>query len=158
PEIQLTPIIFANEEFDYSWGARDRLFGLRRKTMKVYRYNTTGVRRSAAARSGYLRPEAVLQLEHEILLQYWKGEVLNAGASSFGAVIECEHAVVAINSSGEPLTFPGTFARWKTYNRSKYYQNQLHLINEHDVQVIAFTDDFFLDNNEDRVISVSRAR
>lgn len=154
-ERALSSVLFDVDGVDYSWGARDRIFTLVGSSLRVYRYNSKKVR-EAASKEPSVRPSSVLELEKSIRLQHWKGNVISAGASSFGAVIECENAIIVVNSSAEALTISHRAARWRTYNRAKYYQNQLHLIGESDIIIMGFTDDFFLDSGKERPLAVSR--
>lgn len=157
-ERQLTAMSFEFEQVDYSWGVRNRIFTLVDGTLKVYSYQYQHLLDEAALKQD-LKPASVLKLEKNIRLDHWKGGVVSAGASSFGVIIECKNALVVLGASGESTkTIIESVARWRVYNRSKFYQNQLHIINEADILLMGFTDDFFVKYYKDRIVAVSRVK
>jgi hypothetical protein len=145
------------EHYDYSWGAYDKVFGIRENTLHVFEYSPQRMRNLYRQRgAGAITSQELLKPRRTIGLQAWKGDVVGAGVSAFGAIIECDNALVVVKSADDILTIREPFARWRTYNRSKRYQNQLHIVNERDLYILAFTDDFFISDNEERVTAVRR--
>lgn len=147
------------ERYSYSWGAGDKVFGIRDHALHVFDYSSQRLRELYKRQGvGAITAEELLKPKRTIALQAWKGQVVDAGVSAFGAVIECENALLVVKSTGDTLTLHEKFARWRTYNRSKRYQNQLHVVNERDLWIIAFTDDFFISNDEERVTAIRRVK
>ncbi len=77
----------------------------------------------------------------------WKGRIIRGGAAYFGTIVELENALVVIGSDGRNRTYPGPFVRWRTFPRSLRYENQLHLICEDSLEILAFSHDWFVDQN-----------
>lgn len=77
----------------------------------------------------------------------WKGRIIRGGAAYFGTVVELENALVVLGSDGQNRTFPGPITRWRVFPRSLRYENQLHLVCERSLEVVAFTHDWFVDQD-----------
>ena len=85
-----------------------------------------------------------------IRLAEWKGDVVSGGTAVFGTVIECDRALVIVPSEGQPITLSGEPVNWRTFPRSKYYENQLHVIYEDRIEIFSFNHDYFVDQETKR--------
>ena len=66
----------------------------------------------------------------------------------FGSVIELDRSIVIVRSDDEILTLPGVSVNWRVFNRSKQYENQLHVIYERRLEIFSFNHDYFVDQKE----------
>ena len=121
-------------ESGYSWGAKDKLFLVHGTAIKT-------VRLKPRTRYQDLAFEAI----GETRLSDWKGEVVSGGVALFGAIIECDNAIVVMKSNGESVTLAGEPVRYRVFNRSSYYENQLHVIYDDRLEIFSFNDDYFVE-------------
>jgi hypothetical protein len=70
--------------------------------------------------------------------------LVSAAIALFGVVIESESAVHVLASDGSRHRFSGEPVNWRAFNRSRQYQNQLHVVGDDRLQILAFTHDFSL--------------
>ena len=86
-----------------------------------------------------------------INLHPWKGKVINGGTAYFGNIIECENALVILQSNRKSLTIPGPITRWRVYPRSMNYENHLHVILDDRIEIHSFNHDYFLIQEEKEI-------
>lgn len=129
---------------DYSWGSRDKLFQAHGQTLEAIRYLPKKFEGSHDFRD-----------LAKIRLQAWKGEIVAAGSAAFGVVLEAQNALVVVPSTGRVLTFPGEPVNWRVFPRSRRYTNQLHIIYEDRLEVLAFTHDYFVNNQLDKDVGIA---
>lgn len=70
------------------------------------------------------------------------------GTSSFGTVVEFDTKIVVVRSDGQIDTFEGEAVHWRVFPRSRDYHNQLHIIYDDRIEIIAFLHDCFV--NQDK--------
>lgn len=136
---QFEKIIPANEIFEnagFSWGIQDKLY--------AYRSNGVDVIRYSSGKDGSPKFESIGRLT----LSEWKGEVVSAEVAPFGTVIECENAIVVVQSNNETITIPGEPVNWRVFPKSHYYTNQLHIIYEDRLEIYSFYNDYFVDQDK----------
>jgi len=85
---------------------------------------------------------AFTDIQH-IALQPWKGDVVSGGVAYFGVIIECENALVVMQDDNDFFNIPDVATRWRTYPRSRRYENHLHVISEDRLDVYSFNHDYF---------------
>lgn len=141
PDKFLAAVTFAEQEFDYSWASKHNIFGLRNNQLSIYTWSEKAIRNSAETHEGQLS-KSLKNVRH-INLQAWKGRVLSAATTVFGTVIECENALLVADMNSRIWTVPHEVSRWRTYGRSTYYFNQLHLITEGNLIALGYTDPIF---------------
>jgi len=121
----------------YSCGAHDKLYQVRDRSVHVVRY----------------QPWKKSKLQHigDLELPERKDQVISAKVASFGVIIEYENAIVVLPSDdGTPITFKGEPVNWRIFPRSKYYENQLHIIYEDRIEIISFNHDYFVNQKSKR--------
>jgi hypothetical protein len=114
-------IISAQEIFNdggFSWGVQDKLYVYRDQGIDAIKYSSR--------RDG----EPIFDRIGRLEIDSWKGEVVSAEVTPFGTVIECENAIVIIQSDNEIFTIPGEPVNWRVFSKSHHYTNQLHIIHE----------------------------
>jgi hypothetical protein len=127
-----------------SWGIADKLYKATEGGFEIIKYNNYPNKEKGEEKFG--RPKTV----H---LDAWKGQVINGGTAYFGNIIECENALVIIQSDGKNLTIPGPITRWRVYPRSMNYENHLHVILDDKIEIYSFNHDYFL-NQENKEIGI----
>jgi hypothetical protein len=130
-------------ESGYSWGVQDKLCMAKGSSIRVLKYQPW--EKEASNRILQLAP---------IEVHPWKGQVLSATSASFGVVIETENALVVYPSIGDPVTLPEEPINWRVFNRSKHYENQLHVIWRDRLEILSFNQDYLVDQRN-KVLGLS---
>lgn len=123
----------------FSWGVQDKFCQVGGNKIHVIRYNPWIDEKNAR-----------LQDLGFIELQQWKGDVVSGRNAVFGIIIECDNAIVVVPSKGSIITIPGEPVNWRVFPRSKYYENQLHIIYEDRLEIYSFNHDYFVNQKEKR--------
>jgi len=127
-----------------SWGIEDKIYKATDRGFEIIKFNN------------YAKPEKgeeVFTKLTSVNLHPWKGKVVNGSTAYFGNVIECENALVILQSNKESLTIPGPITRWRVYPRSMNYENHLHVILDDKIEIYSFNHDYFL-NQEEKEIGI----
>jgi hypothetical protein len=85
------------------------------------------------------------------------GDVVSTGTAPFGTVLEMDDRMIVLRSDGEIEVFPGEPVHWRVFPRSEHYSNQLHIIYEDYVDIISFTHDYFV-NQQEKIFGFSKSR
>jgi hypothetical protein len=130
----------------YSWASRDKIYQATNGQIRVKRFQPGEYRASKEPYS-----------ELGTLVNYSKlGDVVSAGVAVFGTVIEYDKGVVVILSDESQTTMLGEPVRWRIFPRSKYYENQLHLIQDDRLEIWSFNHDYFV-NQSTKLSGVSHS-
>jgi len=116
----------------YSWGAKDKIYLASESYVSAVRYNP------------YTEEDRLIQLG-KIDLKVQLGQVVSGGVALFGTIIECDKAIVVVPSDGEQILLPGEPVCWRIFPRSRFYENQLHVIYEDRLEILSFNHDYFVD-------------
>jgi len=127
-----------------SWGIEDKLYKATEGGFEIIKYNNYANKDKGE--------ETFTRLK-TVNLHAWKGKVINGGTAYFGNIVECENALVVIQSDGRYLTIPGPITRWRVYPRSMNYENHLHVILDDRIEIYSFNHDYFL-NQQDKEIGI----
>lgn len=115
------------------WGSGDKLYSAENGGITVVKFRQENIgERSAFQELNY------------IPLQQWKGDIINAGVTSFGTIVECENALVILQSNNEFLTINGPITKWRVFPRSVRYDNHLHVIKEDKLEIYSFNHDYYI--------------
>jgi hypothetical protein len=87
----------------------------------------------------------------DIDLKEWKGRVIGGGSAHFGNIVECENALVVVQSDGNTFTIPEPVTRWRVYPRSLNYENHLHVILDDRLEIYSFHHDYFSNQMEKNI-------
>lgn len=77
-----------------------------------------------------------------------RGNPVCGAVAPFGSIIELDRAIVVVRSDDEILTIPGVPVNWRVFNRSKQYENQLHVIYPNRLEIFSFNHDYFVNQEE----------
>lgn len=133
-----------NKRHFLSWGIEDKLYKATEDGFEVVKYNNY---------ANEEKGEKKFEKLSTIKLDAWKGNIINGGTAYFGNIVECENALVVIQSNGKTLTIPGPITRWRVYPRSINYENHLHVILDDRIEIYSFNHDYFL-NQQDKEIGI----
>jgi hypothetical protein len=132
-------IIPASEIFKnggFSWGIQDKLYAYQNNGIDVIKYTLE--------RDGSPKFEPIGRLP----LESWEGEVVSAEVAPFGTVIECENAIVVVQSDNTTIRISGEPVNWRVFSKSQHYTNQLHIIYEDKLEIFSFYNDYFVDQDK----------
>ncbi|MEY3220490.1 MAG: hypothetical protein RIT27_1847 [Pseudomonadota bacterium] len=132
--------IFGNSE--YSWGAKDKICQITESKIKVYNFNPW-------KENKYL-------YRGEIDINKGDGDFVSAKIASFGTLIELDNALVILRSDDEITRIEGEPVNWRVFPRSKFYENQLHVIFDDRLEIYSFNHDYFV--NQDKKLSGYKMR
>ncbi|HEX3627328.1 MAG TPA: hypothetical protein VH280_18120 [Verrucomicrobiae bacterium] len=122
----------------YCWGGMDKICQASEGTMTVARYAPW--EENAQERLRVLR---------QITFDPRRGNPVYGAVAPFGSIIELDQAIVVVRSDDEILTIPGApIINWRVFNRSKQYENQLHVVYENRLEIYSFNHDYFIDQKE----------
>lgn len=133
-----------NKQHFISWGIEDKLYKATEGGFEIIKYNNYANKEKGE--------ETFTRLK-TVNLHAWKGRVVNGGTAYFGNIVECENALIVIQSNGQYLTIPGPITRWRVYPRSMNYENHLHVILDDRIEIYSFNHDYFL-NQQDKEIGI----
>ena len=136
--------IFSNKSKEHfiSWGIEDKIYKSTKRGFEVIKFNNYANTERGEQRFTKLK---------NINLHPWKGKVINGGTAYFGNIIECENALVILQSNRKSLTIPGPITRWRVYPRSMNYENHLHVILDDRIEIHSFNHDYFLIQEEKEI-------
>lgn len=125
-----------NKRHFISWGIEDKIYKATENGFQIIKYNNYADENKGEKKFTPLK---------SINFHAWKGKIINGGTAYFGNIVECENALVVIQSDGKYLTIPGPVTRWRVYPRSMNYENHLHVILDDRIEIYSFNHDYFLD-------------
>jgi hypothetical protein len=133
-----------NKKHFVSWGIEDKLYKATEGGFEIIKINNY-----ANADKGQKQFNRLKTVDFNA----WKGKVINGGTAYFGNIVECENALVVIQSDSKILTIEGPITKWRIYPRSMNYENHLHVILDDRIEIYSFNHDYFL-NQENKEIGI----
>lgn len=125
----------------FTWGLQDKLYQVHDRQLLALRYEPWRDEKHATDSDfSKLTPMTVTDISRD--------SIVSASAALFGAVIETDDALRVIESNGNFLSFVGEPTSWRTFPRSTFYGNQLHVIWDDRLEIISFSGDYFVDQKE----------
>jgi hypothetical protein len=131
-----TPEDIFKQAGGYCWGGMDKICQASEGAMTVARY--------CPWEDGTER----LRVLRQITFDSRKGNPVCGAVAPFGSIIELDRGMVVVRSDDEILTIPGVPVNWRVFNRSKQYENQLHVIYPNRLEIFSFNHDYFVDQKE----------
>jgi hypothetical protein len=133
-----------NNKHFISWGIEDKLYKANEGGFEIIKYNNYANEENGEERFKRLKT---------VEFNAWKGKVINGGTAYFGNIVECENALVVIQSDGKVFNIKGPITKWRIYPRSMNYENHLHVILDDKIEIYSFNHDYFL-NQENKEIGI----
>lgn len=120
----------------YSWGCLDKIYASSGDRIFALRFtqNKLGMDHSA--------------FEPLETRPFDSAPVVSAGVSFFGTVLETDDHLAVLQADGHTTNIAGPITRWRVYPRSIRYENHLHIILDDCLLILAFTSDYFADQEE----------
>ena len=135
-------------EPDFVWGSREKMYKISGGAISVSNYNSSyKAEKKSNSKFEYLGGQDLP----------FDGDVVSTGTAPFGTVLEMDDRMIVLRSDGEVEIFPGEPVHWRVFPRSEHYSNQLHIIYEDYVDVISFTHDYFV-NQQEKIFGFSKSR
>lgn len=131
-----------SKEHFISWGIEDKLYKATNGGFEIIKFNNY---------ANEEKGEKKFQALKRVNINAWKGKVVNGGTAYFGNIVECENALIVIQSDGQTLTIPGPITKWRIYPRSMNYENHLHVILDDRIEIHSFNHDYFLNQAEKEI-------
>jgi len=81
-------------------------------------------------------------------------EIISAGVTYFGILVELEDRLLIIYESGkETMTYDLKLevTKWRAFPRSVKYENQVHVVSEKSIKILSFNNDYFNDQKNKRL-------
>lgn len=137
-EIAANEIFKSNGVSYLSWGGED----------KIYKSTDAGI--SVVNMNGNFSPDRndVFSNVVSIDIDKWSNHVIAAGIAFFGAIAECDDSLWIIKSDNSVDKIDSEVTNWRTYPKSKFYQNHLHIIHDDFLEIRSYNHDSFMDQME----------
>jgi hypothetical protein len=123
------------EKRGFTWGAGDKIFRFNEGRVEVTQYR----HRERKPPTFTFRGEIQLEKPETV------SSVVSARAASFGSIVESDDALLVMLTTGASLSLPGEPTNWRVFPNSTNYINHLHVIYEDRLEILAFTHDYFVD-------------
>lgn len=133
-----------------TWGARNRLFRFTGNQIQVLSC-TSGPETRTAKKGLRFQGEGSIQAAARMT----QDAVVSARVAPFGSVVELNDGLLVIPTKGEVLFLPGEPTNWRVFPRAKDYVNQLHVVYEDHLDIIAFTHDYFVSDQSSKIAGFS---
>jgi hypothetical protein len=123
----------------FSWGLHDKICLAVNSSVEVVQYNPRKSDRDRFISLG------------EVGINELQGDIINADSALFGFIIESEDGLLIINSLQESKWIEGEPVNWRVFPRSKFYENQLHIIYDDHLCIHSFNHDYFVNQDMKRI-------
>ena len=133
-----------NERHFISWGIEDKIYKATDYGFEIIKYNNYAKKENGDEQFSRL---------NSFKFHTWKGNIINGGSSYFGNIVECENALIVVQSDEKIFTINGPVTKWRVYPRSMNYENHLHVILDDRIEIYSFNQDYFV-NQENKEIGI----
>jgi hypothetical protein len=137
---------FLSKQSAYSWGAHEKIYYATGKTVNVGNYKNK-IKNNNLSSIGLSNQDIFFAYQNTFDLDFDAREIVATATASFGTLIELDTKIIVLATNGQTYSFPGEATHWRIFNRSKNYNNQLHIIYEDHMLVISFVHDYFVDQS-----------
>lgn len=80
-----------------------------------------------------------------------KNNVIGGTSTYFGNIVEYSDSLLVVQTDDDCFRINGPITRWRTYPRSRNYENQLHVILDDCIEIYSFNHDYFLSQIDKKV-------
>ncbi|MBR6178065.1 MAG: hypothetical protein IKQ70_09325 [Bacteroidales bacterium] len=120
-----------------SWGIDGRIFKLTDNGFETVKFNKS----MSDVEKSFLYP----------LLNVNNNDVIGGTSTYFGNIVEYADSLLVVQTDDDCFRINGPITRWRTYPRSRNYENQLHVILDNCIEIYSFNHDFFLSQEDKKV-------
>jgi hypothetical protein len=128
--------VFGRSTGQFSWAGRDKLCQHGGNSVRIVKYNP------------WSKTNDPFSLLGDYKLRTDAATVISAQVAPFGIILEHDRGLEVMLSDGSVTTIRGEPVRWRVFPRSKYYENQLHVIRSDRLDVLSFNHDYFVDQKQ----------
>lgn len=118
------------------WACHDKIYAINRGVIDAFKYQP------------YSKQEQKIHKIASLQLAIDSSSFVGARASLFGVIIELSNSLVALLSDGGMVEIPGEPVNWRSFPRSKNYENHLHVVRDDCLDVLSFNQDYFVKQQE----------
>lgn len=133
-------LVSSNEIFQnhgYSWGTKDKIYQVSDNKLQVVKYEPRSE-----------EPQGIFSKIGVIDLQSEEDGIVAGDSTLFGTIIEFNSSLKVLTSDGNIITITGEPVSWRTFIRSKHYENHLHIIYDDRLEIWSFNHDYFIDQQK----------
>ena len=121
-----------SNDSEISWGIDDKIYSIKGNILTILKFNNA---------ANIEKGETYYQTLESVKLPLNLGQIVGAGSSYFGNVLEFTKGVMVLRSDGNVTVIPDEVIRWRVYPRSKNYLNHLHLLYDNRLEIYSFNHD-----------------
>ena len=121
-----------SNDSEISWGIDDKIYSIKGNILTILKFNNA---------ANIEKGETYYQTLESVKLPLNLGQIVGAGSSYFGNVLEFTKGVMVLRSDGNVTVIPDEMIRWRVYPRSKNYLNHLHLLYDNRLEIYSFNHD-----------------
>lgn len=129
----------------FVWGLHDKIWLAELSRIKIVRYNPFKDENQRFIDLGTASMNAL------------PDDIIGADSALFGLVIEGEQGLLVVNSLQESEWIAGEPVNWRVFPRSKFYENQLHVVYDDYLCIYSFNQDYFVDQDT-KLIGIRRPK
>ncbi len=120
----------------FIWGSQDKFYRVEGSSITAYRF----------LRDGRIIPAGTpIQISHTV------DTLVSVQTSLFGVVLEFDEGLLVMTSDEKIHEVPGAPVNWRVFPRSKRYENHLHVINDDEISIYSFNQDYEIDQFTKRI-------
>lgn len=135
-EIDLDQIFTKGKQRGFSWGAKDKLYLLQDKDLSIYKYNPWTN-----------NEKGIVSLVTSAKFESSTSNFVSGKVAPFGTILELDDKLIVIGSDGVINELSGEPVNWRVFPRAKHYDNHLHAVYDDYLSVMAFGNDYFVDQS-----------
>ncbi|MBS1073765.1 hypothetical protein JK176_02575 [Gluconobacter sp. Dm-73] len=120
----------------FIWGSQDKFYRVEANSITAYRFLKDG---------RIIRAGTPIQISHTV------DTLVSVQTSLFGVVLEFDDGLLVMTSDEKIYEVPGAPVNWRTFPRSKRYENHLHVINDDEISIYSFNQDYEIDQFRKRI-------
>ena len=150
-EIDESEILRREHKTSLSWGGGDKICGLSGEELSIVQYVQKFVDEQMLVGQHNFVRETVGKVPFNsvgTIRLNTETEVVKAGLTYFGILLETEDQLIVYRSDNKIWSIPGPIVRWRTYPRTRYYENHLHIVVQDAVYIVAFMHDYWQQQKE----------
>jgi len=127
-----------------AWGSQEKMYMITDRGFMVQDFFPSALKKGRTRNKR--RAKSELRGLHDVHVPI--DEVVSTGTAHFGAVIELNDKLIVYRSDDRMEVFDEEPVHWRVFPRSRLYSNQLHIVYEDRIEIVAFVHDYFVKQGE----------
>lgn len=120
----------------FTWGSQDKFYRVEADSITAYRF---------------LKDGRIIQAGRPIQISHTVDTLVSVQTSLFGVVLEFDDGLLVMTSDEKIHEVPGAPVNWRVFPRSKRYENHLHVINDDEISIYSYNQDYEMDQFRKRI-------